>query len=133
MAFVLFTDTDAELMNKMWQNHIFVEKIIKAFVSDHLDHAILTDIRGQLFSIVKAVRKPEDLWVTSGLYYPADHYFTEGDQKMSIQDLINNTDALQRLASSLGPQIEVSPIFTTYVENLIEIKIKFLPSLIGGS
>jgi len=67
----------------------------------------------------------KDLSVASGLCYEPDHRFWIDRQSMTIKQVIYRTDALERLAAELGPQIKVRPL---YLNDVIYIMIEFWPT-----
>lgn len=128
MPFQLLSADDVRQMNVSWNTRwrdLFVKRVVDEFVSVHVDRAIERDLRVELLQAIKYAREPRDLWVSSGLCYNENHRFWIGRQSMTIKQLIYRTDALQRLAVEIGPQIKVSPL---YQGGIIYLKIEFLPT-----
>jgi len=128
MPFTLFSASDVRQMNEDWakrSEEVFVKKVVDDFVSMHLDRAIMRDIRGQMFKEIKSAISPSDLCVSSGICYEPNHRFYVGRRWMSIKQLIYRTDALERLATELGPQIKVRPF---YWNDVIYMNIEFWPT-----
>ena len=127
MPWTLFSAADSEKMAQMWRNRsndLFVKKVVDDFVEMHMDRAIKRDLHTEMLEAVKNARSPSDLSVSSGLCYDPNHRFYVGNRWMSIKQLIYRTDALQRLAAEMGPQIKVRP---SYWNDLIYIMIEFWP------
>jgi len=128
MVFTLFSAADVLKMNEDWINRshdVFVKKIVDDFVAIHIDRAIKRDVRGLMIDQIKHARSVKDLSVASGLCYEPDHRFWIDRQSMTIKQVIYRTDALERLAAELGPQIKVRPL---YLNDVIYIMIEFWPT-----
>ena len=116
-------------MNAAWHSRsreVFVEKTIRDFVDRHMERAIKNDVCGQMLEQIKHARTRKDLSVSCGLCYDPNYRFFGADgQSMTIKQLIYRTDALQRFATEIGPQIKVSP---HYWNDLIYFDIEFWPT-----
>ena len=127
MPWTLFSAADIKSMGETWfkrEQELFVKKVVDDFVEMHMDRAIKRDLHTEMLEAVKNARSPSDLSVSSGLCYDPNHRFYVGNRWMSIKQLIYRTDALQRLAAEMGPQIKVRP---SYWNDLIYIMIEFWP------
>ena len=128
----LLYDADFTEMKTAWDNRynvLFQKKITEDFVSHLLDRAIQMDFKALfLEQIHHLAREPKDLWVSLGVFYPDDAYFTAegfGNRRMTIKQILYRTDALQQLAAFIGKDIKVRPLFD---DGVIFIKIEYWPS-----
>ena len=127
----LLDAADFAEMKAAWNNRyngLFQKKVTEQFVSELLDCAAEKDLKAHLMLSVASAREPKDLWVSLGIFYPQDAYFTAegfGNRRMTIKQILYRTDALQQLAAFIGKDIKVRPLFG---DGVIFIKIEYWPS-----
>lgn len=127
----LLDAADFAEMKNAWNNRyngLFQKKVTDQFVSELLDCAAEKDIKAHLMQSIALAREPKDLWVSLGVFYPDDAYFTAegfGNRRMTIKQILYRTDALQQLAAFIGKDIKVRPLFD---QGVFFIKIEYWPS-----
>lgn len=114
----LLDAADFAEMKAAWNNRyngLFQKKVTEQFVSELLDHAVKIDFKARfLEQINHLAREPKELWVSLGIYFPTDAYFTAegfGQKRMTIKQILYRTDALQQIAAFIGEDIKVRPMF----------------------
>jgi hypothetical protein len=113
----LLDAADFAEMKAAWNNRyngLFQKKVTEQFVSELLDCAAEKDFKAHLMLSVASAREPKDLWVSLGIFYPQDAYFTAegfGQKRMTIKQILYRTDALQQIAAFIGEDIKVRPMF----------------------
>ena len=127
----LLYDADFAEMKAAWEiryNGLFKKKVTEQFVSELIDKAAQTDFKGRFLEQINYLaHEPKDLWVSLGIFYPLDAYFTAegfGQKRMTIQQILYRTDALQQLAAFIGKDIKVRPMFE---DGVIFIKVEYWP------
>ena len=126
----LLSAVDFAEMKAAWENRynsLFQKKVTEQFVSELLDCAAEKDFKAHLMLSVASAREPKDLWVSLGIFYPQDAYFTAegfGQKRMTIKQILYRTDALQQLAAFIGEDIKVRPMFD---DGVIFIKVEYWP------
>ena len=126
----LLSAVDFAEMKAAWENRynsLFQKKVTEQFVSELLDCAAKKDFKAHLMLSVASAREPKDLWVSLGIFYPQDAYFTAegfGNRRMTIKQILYRTDALQQLAAFIGEDIKVRPMFD---DGVIFIKVEYWP------
>ena len=127
---LLYADDFAEL-SAAWSNRyndLFQKKVTEQFVSDLIDHAVKKDFKAEfLQQINHLAHEPKDLWVSLGIYFPKDTYFTAegfGQKRMTIKQILYRTDALQQIAAFIGKDIKVRPMFD---DDVIFIRVEYWP------
>lgn len=76
-----------------------------------LDH-VPENLKSQLLWVVQNVETPSHLQLGFGIQFDSSHAFTAegwGTRKLSIKHIIYRTDALDRIAREIGPNIKVTP------------------------
>ena len=129
MPFQLLTTADMNEFNKAWKERhraVFVKKVVDEWYSDMLDRIIERGLKDQLLETIKRATSLEDLWVSAGFCYDDEYHWEDGELSLSIKQLIDNTDALSRLATSIGPQIKIVPL---YKNDMVFFQIMFCPNL----
>jgi hypothetical protein len=127
---LLSADDFAE-MKAAWENRynsLFQKKVTEQFVSDLIDQAAKIDFKARfLEQINHLAHDPKELWVSLGIFYPQNTYFTAegfGQKRMTIKQILYRTDALQQLAAFIGEDIKVRPMFD---DGVIFIKVEYWP------
>jgi hypothetical protein len=108
---------------------LFEKKVTDDFVSMMIDRAANVDFKEAFIQRIKyCAYQPNDLWVTLGICFEEDHIFHAegfGQKRMTIKKILHGTDALQQIASFIGNDIKVRPL---YKDNVIYIKIEYWPN-----
>ena len=126
----LLDDADFAEMKAAWNNRyngLFQKKVTEQFVSELLDCAAEKDFKAHLMLSIATAREPKDLWVSLGIYFPTDAYFTAegfGQKRMTIKQILYRTDALQQIAAFIGEDIKVRPMFG---DGVIFIRVEYWP------
>ena len=126
----LLDAADFAEMKAAWNNRyngLFQKKVTEQFVSELLDCAAEKDFKAHLMLSIATAREPKDLWVSLGIYFPTDAYFTAegfGQKRMTIKQILYRTDALQQIAAFIGEDIKVRPMFG---DGVIFIRVEYWP------
>ena len=126
----LLDAADFAEMKAAWNNRyngLFQKKVTEQFVSELLDCAAQKDFMAHLMLSIATAREPKDLWVSLGIYFPTDAYFTAegfGQKRMTIKQILYRTDALQQIAAFIGEDIKVRPMFG---DGVIFIRVEYWP------
>ena len=126
----LLDAADFAEMKAAWNNRyngLFQKKVTEQFVSELLDCAAQKDFKAHLMLSIATAREPKDLWVSLGIYFPTDAYFTAegfGQKRMTIKQILYRTDALQQIAAFIGEDIKVRPMFG---DGVIFIRVEYWP------
>ena len=126
----LLDAADFAEMKAAWNNRyngLFQKKVTEQFVSELLDCAAQKDFKAHLMLSIASAREPKDLWVSLGIYFPTDAYFTAegfGQKRMTIKQILYRTDALQQIAAFIGEDIKVRPMFE---DGVIFIRVEYWP------
>ena len=126
----LLDAADFAEMSAAWNNRyngLFQKKVTEQFVSELLDCAAQKDFKAHLMLSIASAREPKDLWVSLGIYFPKDAYFTAegfGQKRMTIKQILYRTDALQQVAAFIGRDIKVKPMFG---DDVIFIRVEYWP------
>ena len=126
----LLDAADFAEMKAAWNNRyngLFQKKVTEQFVSELLDCAAEKDFKAHLMLSIATAHEPKDLWVSLGIYFPTDAYFTAegfGQKRMTIKQILYRTDALQQIAAFIGEDIKVRPMFG---DGVIFIRVEYWP------
>ena len=126
----LLDAADFAEMKAAWNNRyngLFQKKVTEQFVSELLDCAAQKDFKAHLMLSIATAREPKDLWVSLGIYFPTDAYFTAegfGQKRMTSKQILYRTDALQQIAAFIGEDIKVRPMFG---DGVIFIRVEYWP------
>jgi hypothetical protein len=131
----LLHEADFADLNAAWNNRyngLFQKKVTEQFVSNLLDHAAKKDFKAEFLQQINMAHEPKDLWVSLGIYFPKDTYFTAegfGQKRMTIKQVLYRTDALQQIAAFIGKDIKVKPMFD---DDVIFIRVEYWPRRSAG-
>ena len=127
MAFL--TNNDIDELSSAWnrrRDNAFKDAIEDDFVHMMLQH-VPDNLKEQLLWAIHRAAAPVQLQVAFSVQFDCDHTFTAegwGSRKMSIHKVIYTTNALERIARSIGPNIKVSHRFS---RNSVFFTIDFWP------
>ena len=114
---------------KIRKNTLFEKKVTSDFISMMIDRAAKIDFKEAFIQKIKySTYSPNDLWVTLDICFEEDKMFYAegfGQKRMTIKKILHGTDALQQIASFIGNEIRVRPL---YQDNVIYIKIEYWPN-----
>lgn len=125
----ILSNTDIKEIADTWnlrRDDAFRAKITSDFVVMMLDN-VPSDLKSQLLWVVQNVTTPSHLQLGFGIQFDISHTFTAegwGNRKWSIKRLIYRTDALERIAREIGPNIKVTPHI---VNDIVFFTIDFWP------
>jgi hypothetical protein len=128
MAFL--NNNDIDELSSAWnrrRDEAFRDAIEDDFVHMMLQH-VPDNLKEQLLWAIHNATAPVQLQVAFSVQFDRDHAFTAegwGTRKLSIRQVIYNTNALARIARSIGPNIKVSHRLT---QNSVFFTIDFWPT-----
>jgi len=125
----ILSANDIKEISDTWnlrRDDAFKARVTSDFVVLMLDH-VPENLKSQLLWAVQNVTTPSHLQLGFGIQFDTSHTFTAegwGNRKWSIKQVIYRTDALERIAREIGPNIKVTPHF---VQNVVFFTIDFWP------
>ena len=127
MAFLSISDIDE--MTSAW--NLRREEAFKNAIEDDFVHTMLhhvpENLKAQMMWAIHNATAPVQLQVSFGVQFDINHTFKAegwGERALSIKKVLYQTNALERIAQSIGPNIKVS---FRFVRNSVHFTIDFWP------
>lgn len=109
----ILTDIDIDDLSAAWnrrRDDAFRDAITDDFVATMVSH-VPENLKAQMLWAIHNATTPAQLQVNFGVQYEISHTFTAdgwGDRRLSLKHVLYRTNALERIAQAIGPNIKVS-------------------------